>query len=106
MNARRYVIAFAALAAPVVAVPPELIRLSCIVSSAGLLEAEVESTSDFAQTCNLRCDYVVGAATISHRFEVSISPRFKGVVGQVDTSRGRPGRYSGRIDSCQKLPST
>lgn len=106
MNAGRYVLAFAALAAPVVAENHERIELSCIVNSAGLLEAEVISTSDFAQTCSLRCDYVVGESAISHRFEISIAPRFKGIVGQMDTARGRPGRYSGRIDSCQKLPST
>ena len=106
MNAARFVIALVALSAPAVAETPESIRVSCTVNSAGLLEAEVESTSDFAQTCNLRCDYVVGATTISHRFEVSIAPRYKGVVGQVDTSRGQPGSYSGHIDSCQKLPST
>jgi len=107
MNAGRFVIALAALAAPLAANTPGSVRLlSCVVSSAGLLEAEVESTADFAQTCNLRCDYVIGGTTISHRFDVSIPARFKGIVGQMDTWRGQPGSYSGHVDACRELPST
>ena len=106
MNAARYVLTLSALVAPAVAETPEQIQLMCILNNAGLLAAEIESTSDSAQTCSLRCYYIVGETTISHRFEVSIAARFKGIVGQVDTSRGQPGRYSGSIDSCQKLPAT
>ena len=107
MNAARSLVALAALATPVVAKSPEPVRiLSCTVSNAGLLQAEVESASDSAQTCSLRCDYAIGSTTISHRFYASIPARFKGIVGQVDTSRGQPGTYSGHVEVCSKLPST
>ena len=103
MKPTRYAIALAALASPLIAQSPGPIRLlSCVVSSTGLFEAEVENTSDSAQTCNLRCDYVVGEATISHRFEVSIPARFRGRVGQFDTSRGQPGSYSGQVGACRQ----
>ena len=79
-----------ALAAPLVAIPktipktPESIRLlSCVVNRAGLLEAEVENTSDAALLCNLRCDYALHETSSSHWFEVSIPARFKGIVGPV-----------------------
>jgi len=58
-------------------------------------EAEVENTSDATQICNLRCDYTLEETTSSHWFEVSIPARFSGIVGQFDTSRGRPGSYPG-----------
>jgi hypothetical protein len=104
MNAARYTIALAALVAPLVAKTPPVRLLSCVVSNAGLLEAEVENTSDSAQACSLRCDYVVGETTISHRFEISIPARFRGIVGQVDTWRGQPGSYPGLIGMCRKMP--
>ena len=107
MSTGRFVMALLALAAPLAANNSGPVRLvSCVVSDTGLLEAEVESTADFAQTCSLRCDYVVGGTTISHRFYASIPARFKGIVGQVDTWRGQPGSYSGHVDGCRKLPST
>ena len=107
MNAR-YVLALIALAAPLAANTPGPIRLlSCTVSSVGLLEAEVENSSDTVHTCELRCDYVIGGSTISHRFEaVSIPSRYRGIVAQVDTARGQPGIYSGDVGVCEKLPST
>jgi len=105
MNAARYAIALAALAAPLVAKTPGPVRLlSCVVSNAGLLEAEVENTSDSAQACSLRCDYAIGETTISQRFEISIPARFRGIVGQVDTLRGQPGSYRGLIGMCRKVP--
>jgi len=108
MSSIRYVIALAALATPLAADTSGPIRLvSCTVSSAGLLEVEVENTSYTVHTCNLRCDYVIGGSTISHRFAgVSVPSRYKGIVGQVDTSRGQPGRYAGHVDACEQLPST
>jgi hypothetical protein len=102
MNAARYALALAALAAPLIAKTPGPVRLlSCVVSNAGLLEAEVENTSDSAQACKLCCEYVIGETTISHRFEVSIPARFRGIVGQVDTARGQPGRYPGHLGVCR-----
>src|SRR5262245_12143370 len=89
-----------ALAAPLVGIPKttEPIRLlSCVVSNAGLLEAEVENTSDTTQSCLLRCDFTLYETTRSHWFEVSIPARFRGIVGQFDTARGRPGIYSGHV---------
>jgi hypothetical protein len=102
MNAGRYVIALAALATPLVAKSPGPIRLlSCVVSNAGLLEAEVENTADSAQACTVRCNYLVGETSISHRFEVSIPAGFSGIVGQFDTSRGQPGSYPGHLGACR-----
>jgi hypothetical protein len=97
-----------ALAAPLVGIPktPGPIRLlSCVVSRAGLLEAEVENSSDTAQICKLRCDYTLEEATISHRFEATIPARFRGIAGQFDTSRGRPGSYPGEVGSCRRVSS-
>ena len=103
MKAARYAIALAALASPLVADTPGPVRLlSCVVSNAGLFEAEVENTSDSARVCNLRCDLVISDTTIPHRFEVSIPARFRGIVGQFDTSRGRPGSYAGHVRDCRK----
>ena len=102
MKAR--LIALIALAVPLVGIPKSsgpVRLLSCVVSRAGLLEAEVENTSDTAQICNLRCDYTLEETTSSHWFEVSIPARFSGIAGQFDTSRGRPGSYPGHIDSCR-----
>jgi hypothetical protein len=95
-----------ALAAPLVGIPNSTgpIRLvSCVVSRAGLLEAEVENTTDSAQICRLRCDYAIEGTTRSRGFEVSIPARFRGIVGQFDTSRGRPGSYTGQVGTCRRL---
>lgn len=75
--------------------------LSCEVSPTGLLEAEVSNTSDFEQTCQLRCDYVIRDALVAHRSEVAVPARWRGRVGQYDTSSGRPGTYTGELDGCQ-----
>ena len=93
-----------ALAGPLMGIPNSAgpVRLlSCVVSRAGLLEAEVENTSDAPQICNLRCDYTLQETTSSHWFEVSIPARFSGIAGQFDTSRGRPGSYPSHIASCR-----
>ncbi len=107
MNIR--LVTLIALAAPLMGIPNSAgpIRLvSCVVNRAGLLEAEVENTSDAAQVCNLRCDYTLEDTTSSHWFEVSIPARFSGIVGQFDTSRGRPGSYSGRLGNCRSTHVT
>ena len=105
MKAKLHVIALALLSAPLVGAnssgPVRL--LSCVVSRTGLLEAEVTNASDSALTCKLRCDYVIReSTTASHVFEATIPPRYHGKVGQLDTSSGRPGSYSGRVDACQR----
>jgi hypothetical protein len=79
--------------------------LSCAVSRAGLLEAEVENASDSAQTCKLRCEYVIHATTVSHWFEVTVPARFSGIAGQFDTARGLPGKYPGQLGVC-RMPAT
>ena len=79
--------------------------LACVVSPGGLLEAEVDNTSDAMQTCDIRCDYAVAGTTFSHWFEVTIPSRFNGPVGRFDTSGGMTGSYSGDIGTCQKMPS-
>ena len=103
MRAKLLAIVLAVLSLPLVGAnsrgPVRL--LSCVVSSTGLLEAEVDNAAESAQTCNLRCDYVIREATISHGFEVTIPARFSGRVGQFDTSSGRPGNYSGSVGTCR-----
>ena len=98
--------ALIALAAPLVGIPnsagPILLH-SCVVSRAGLLEAEVENTSETAQVCKLRCDYTLEGTTNSHWFEFSIPARFSGIAGQFDTSRGRPGSYTGHLGRCRSI---
>jgi len=76
--------------------------LSCIVSATGILEAEVDNTSDSAQSCNLRCNYDIGGQTFSQWLEVSIPARFNGRVGRFDTSGGKAGNYSGDVGTCTK----
>ena len=96
-----------ALSVPLLGIPNSsgpIRLLSCVVSRAGLLEAEAENTSDTAQLCNLRCDFTLEDTTSSHWFEVSIPARFSGIVGQFDTARGRPGSYSGRLGGCRSTP--
>jgi hypothetical protein len=96
-----------ALGTPLVGIPDSTgsIRLlSCVVSRAGLLEAEVENTSETAQFCNLRCDYTLEGNNSSHWFEISIPARFRGIMGQFDTFRGRPGSYAGHVGSCRSTP--
>ena len=41
--------------------------------------------------------------TNSHWFEFSIPARFSGIAGQFDTSRGRPGSYTGHLGRCRSI---
>ena len=76
--------------------------LNCVVSAAGLLEAEVDSQVDDTMNCDLRCNYEVGGKTFSHWFNESIPARFNGRIGRFDTSGGKPGSYSGEVGTCRK----
>ena len=76
--------------------------LNCVVSPNGLLEVEVDSQSDDAMSCNLRCNYELGGQTFSHWFEVTIPARFNGRVGRFDTSGAKAGNYSGDVGTCKK----
>ncbi len=78
--------------------------LTCVVKPNGILEAEVESQADESMNCNIRCNYEFGERMFSQSFNVTIPARFHGRVGRFDTSNGRPGNYSGDLDSCQKSP--
>jgi hypothetical protein len=76
--------------------------LTCIVSPAGILEAEVNSQSDDAVSCNIRCTYELGEKMFSHSFSVTIPARFQGRVGRFDTNNGKAGSYSGDVGACEK----
>jgi hypothetical protein len=76
---------------------------SCIVTPAGILEAQVESTSDEALTCNIRCTYELGGRMFSHTFSEMIPKGYSGRVGRFDTSSARAGSYSGEVGSCTKM---
>lgn len=76
--------------------------LSCIVSPSGILEAEVDNTSESAMSCNIRCNYDIGGQTFSQWLEVSIPARFNGRVGRFDTSGAKAGSYSGDVGTCTK----
>jgi hypothetical protein len=76
--------------------------LNCVVSGAGLLEAEVDSQVEDAMNCNLRCNYEVGGQTFSHWFSETIPARFNGRIGGFDTSGGKAGSYSGEVGTCKK----
>ena len=76
--------------------------MSCVVSSGGMLEAEVDSRSEDAMNCNIRCNYEFGGKPFSHWFEVTIPARFNGRVGRFDTSGGRAGNFSGEVGTCKK----
>jgi hypothetical protein len=77
--------------------------LNCVVSGAGLLEAEVDSQVEDAMNCNLRCNYEVGGETFSHWFNETIPARFNGRIGRFDTSGGKAGSYSGEVGTCKKF---
>jgi hypothetical protein len=111
MKARHILAALAALAATHADVsaltPPSesdgpIKLLSCIVSTGGTLEAEVDNRSDDAMNCNIRCNYDIGGQTFSHWFEVTIPGRYNGRVGRFDTSGGQAGNYSGDVGTCKK----
>lgn len=76
--------------------------LTCVVSPSGNLQAEVDSASDEAMNCNIRCNYELGDRTFSHSFNVTIPARFHGRVGGFDTSNGKAGNYSGEVGTCKK----
>jgi hypothetical protein len=76
--------------------------LTCVVTSSGVLQAEVDNQSEDAMSCNIRCNYELGERTFSHSFNVTIPARFNGRVGRFDTSNGKPGNYSGDVGTCRK----
>ncbi len=76
--------------------------LNCVVSPTGILEAEVDSTSDDAMNCNISCNYEFGGKPFSQWFEVTIPKHFHGRVGRFDTNGGRPGNFSGSVGTCKK----
>jgi hypothetical protein len=77
--------------------------LGCVVNPQGMLEAEVDSTSEDDMNCNIRCNYELGDRPFSHSFNVTIRGRFQGRVGRFDTGNGRAGNYSGEIGTCRKV---
>jgi hypothetical protein len=77
--------------------------LACVVTPTGVLEAEVDSQSDDAMSCNIRCNYSLGDRMFSHSFTVRIPARFNGRVGRFDTSNAKAGNYSGEVGSCEKI---
>ncbi|MBC8025605.1 MAG: hypothetical protein H7Y89_06420 [Steroidobacteraceae bacterium] len=112
MRTRLCLMTLAALAAPQSAVhsltPPSssdgpIKLLACVVTPTGILEAEVDSQSDDAVSCNIRCNYSLGEQTFSHSFTVRIPARFNGRVGRFDTSNGKTGTYSGDVGACEKV---
>ena len=113
MKTRSCLLALAVTAAPLADVhaltPPSdsdgpVKLLTCIVSPAGILEAEVNSQSDDAVSCNIRCTYELGEKMFSHSFSVTIPARFQGRVGRFDTNNGKAGSYSGDVGTCEKTP--
>ena len=76
--------------------------LTCVVTPTGVLEAEVDSSSEDAMNCNIRCNYEFGDRKFSRSFNVTIPARFHGRVGGFDTSNGKPGNYSGDVGTCTK----
>lgn len=78
--------------------------LTCVVTPAGILEAEVDSQSDDTMSCNIRCNYELGERMFSHTFSSSIPARFHGRIGRFDTSNAKAGNYSGEVGSCAKSP--
>jgi hypothetical protein len=76
--------------------------LTCTVSPAGILEAEVSSQTDDAMDCNVRCNYELGERMFSYTFSVTIPGRFQGRVGRFDTSNAKAGNYSGDLGNCKK----
>jgi len=111
MKMRNYLMALAAIAAPQANVlgltPPSdsdgpIKLLTCTVTPTGVLEAEVDSQTDDAMSCNIRCSYELGEKMFSHSFNVTIPGRFQGRVGRFDTTNARAGNYSGELGSCKK----
>jgi hypothetical protein len=95
MKARHILVAIGAMVAPQAGVlgvtsPSDsdgpIRLLGCSVSPTGILEAEVDSRTDDAMSCNIRCSYELGDRKFSHTFSVTIPGRFQGRVGKFDTS--------------------
>jgi hypothetical protein len=78
--------------------------LTCVVNPNGTLEAEVESQTDDAMSCNVRCNYELGERMFSYTFEVTIPARFHGRVGNFDTTNAKAGNYKGDLGNCRKIP--
>jgi hypothetical protein len=76
--------------------------LACVVTTAGILEAEVDSSVDDTMSCDIRCHYELVGRMFSHTLTVTIPARFQGRVGHFDTNNATPGSYSGEIGRCQK----
>jgi len=76
--------------------------LNCVVMPNGILTAEVDSVSEDAMSCNIRCNYELGGQTFSNWFEVRIPARFNGRVGKFDTNGAKAGNYSGEVGTCRK----
>jgi hypothetical protein len=111
MKTRNWLVALAVVAAPVAVVhglaapaagDGDIRLLSCIVTPEGVLEASVESRTEDAMDCSIRCNYELGERTFSHTFSVTIPGRFQGRMGRFDTSNGKAGNYSGDLGTCKK----
>ena len=76
--------------------------LDCVVELNGILAAEVDSQSEDAMGCNIKCNYVQGEETFEHMFEVTIPAKFTGRVGRFNTFGGKAGNYSGEVGTCKK----
>lgn len=76
--------------------------LNCIVSRAGVLEAEVDSQVDHAMSCNIRCNYEFSGKMLSYTFNETIPARFNGRIGRFDTSGAKSGNYSGDVGTCTR----
>ena len=76
--------------------------LNCVVESNGILAAEVDSQSEDAMGCNIKCNYMQGEETFEHVFEVTIPAKFTGRVGRFNTFGGKAGNYSGEVGTCKK----
>jgi len=76
--------------------------LACIVTPAGVLEAEVTSQAEDDMNCNINCSYELGSQMFSHWFSVTVPARFQGRVGRFDTVNARAGNYSGDVGTCKK----
>lgn len=78
--------------------------LACVVDPHGILEAQVDNTTEDYMDCNIRCNYSLGDQTFHHSFNVTIPKRFQGRVGHFDTGNGKAGNYSGEVGTCKKAP--
>ena len=76
--------------------------LSCVVSGSGILEAEVDSTSDDPMSCNITCNYQIAGKVFSHWFSETVPARYNGRIGKFDTSGATAGSYSGEVSGCKK----